>query len=517
MFAYITELKNISMKNNFDSRMLNFCGDPIDLKNIFNVELINGIISSMTIGKAAGYDGLMIEHIKYAHPTIILILVKLFNLMIIFSYVPKRFGEGLTIPIPKQDSLGNFTNLNDYRGITISPVISKIFEHCVLKTFSNYLGSSKQQFGFKRNVGCSQPVFLVRQTVEYFIKNDSTVNICTMDLSKAFDKVNIYGLFVKLIDRNVPACLVKLLKFWYTNSHMCIRWGNAISTFHNLQAGVRQGGVLSPTLFSIYVNDILDKLAKTHLGCYIKKQCLSILMYADDIIILTNSITDLQKIVNYCTEEFNLLDLSINCKKSACLRIGPRYKKECISITSNGSAIPWCKEIKYLGVFIAEGKTFRCNFDSNRVKFYRSFNCLYSKIGKSQNPSVILSLLTSYSLPVLLYGLDSVSTSTADMQRLNLAYNRSFMKIFNTYNSEIIAQCQFYSSMLPLRDYINQRKISLLVNLKNDPDLRFSMVFKQAIEDEMIAILNFYDCSLNCGFNLLKCNMWKKFETSTFT
>ena len=65
--------------------------------------------------------------------------------------------------------------------------------------------------------------------------------------------------------------------------------------------------------------------------------------------------------------------------------------------------------------------------------------------------------------------------------------------------------------MLPLRDYINQRKISLVVNLRND-----SMVIKQAIDDEMIAILNFYDCSLNCGFNLLKCNMWKKLKLARF-
>ena len=86
------------------------------------------------------------------------------------------------------------------------------------------------------------------------------------------------------------------------------------------------------------------------------------------------------------------------------------------------------------------------------------------------------------------------------------------MKIFNTYNYEIITQCQFFSSMLPLRYYINQRKISLVVNLRND-----SMVIKQAIDDEMIAILNFYDCSLNCGFKLLKCNMWTKFEISTFS
>ena len=115
-----------------------------------SVELIDNISSTIKSGKAAGIDGIVSENIKYSHPLVMIILSKLFNLMILSGHVPNEFGLGLTIPIPKTDSKANFVKVNDFRGITISPVTSKIFEHCLQIRFDKYLFSSLNQFGFNR-------------------------------------------------------------------------------------------------------------------------------------------------------------------------------------------------------------------------------------------------------------------------------------------------------------------------------------------------------------------------------
>jgi len=174
------------------------------------------------------------------------------------GYVPNQFGEGITIPIPK----ANLNKINikpdDFRGITISPVISKVFELCLLQKFSHYLTSSHLQFGFKKNVGCNHAIYSVRKTIEYFNNNASTLNLCTLDLSKAFDKVSKYKLFMILMTKHIPVLFIRILINWYNKIQSCVRWGTAVSHTVKLKTGVRQGGVLLLILFALYIDDLVN-------------------------------------------------------------------------------------------------------------------------------------------------------------------------------------------------------------------------------------------------------------------
>ena len=87
--------------------------------------------------------------------------------------------------------------VDDFRGISISPVISKLFEMAILDRFSVYLTTSDHQFGFKKNLNCRHAIYYVRNVVEKFVKNDSAVSVCKLDLSNAVDRMNHYVLFVK--------------------------------------------------------------------------------------------------------------------------------------------------------------------------------------------------------------------------------------------------------------------------------------------------------------------------------
>ena len=118
------------------------------------VESVDRIVQQLALGKAAGINNLTVEHIKYIHPIIIILLTKLFNLMLYFDYVPDAFGIGLTVPVPKGNQNQHVYNIDDYRGITLSPVISKIFEHCLLVKYGQFLNSSDCQFGFLKKHWC---------------------------------------------------------------------------------------------------------------------------------------------------------------------------------------------------------------------------------------------------------------------------------------------------------------------------------------------------------------------------
>ena len=114
---------------------------------------------------------------------------------------------------------------------------------------NDYLHSSRHQFGFKKGVSCSHAIFTLRKTIDYVTNNNSTVNICALDISKAFDSLNNSKLFLKLMERNVPRDILFILFNWYSKIFVCVKWANEMSIFVQLKAGVRQGVSYLPISF----------------------------------------------------------------------------------------------------------------------------------------------------------------------------------------------------------------------------------------------------------------------------
>ena len=97
------------------------------------------------------------------------------------------------------------------------------------------------------------------------------------------------GLFIKLMERNVPLCFVNILVYWLSNLSSRCRWASALSDSFPVTSGVKQGGVISPKLFTLYVNDLLVLLRKTRVGCHIDSTFVGAIMFADDLAFLSPS------------------------------------------------------------------------------------------------------------------------------------------------------------------------------------------------------------------------------------
>jgi len=223
---------------------------------------------------------------------------------------------------------------------------------------------------------------------------------------------------------------------------------------------IRQGGVLSPYLFAVFVDCIIEKLKLSHLGCHIKTLCYNAILYADDIILLSISVTELRHMVDICVKILADLDMNINVKKYACMRIGHLYKITCDNITVENTKVEWRSEFRFLGVFLYAAKQVSINFQTVRQKFFRALNGTFAKVGTCASAMVFCSLINSFCLPILCYGLESFNLNQTAYNCLESAFSTAFFKMFGISDKSTLHRCQFYCRVLPLSYVLDLRKIN---------------------------------------------------------
>ena len=205
-----------------------------------------------TCGKSSGIDGISAEHFVFAHSRIHVLLSLLFSAFISHGYLPGMFMKTAIVPIIKNKT-GDTSDKNNYRPIALVTAASKIFELCLSVILENYLFTHDQQFGFKSKHSTDFCIIIYSKECLKILYTTST---CFLDASKAFDKINHFKLFRKLLDRKTPIVIVRILLFWYSKQTVFVKWVRCISNYFSISNGVRQGGILSPKLFSGYVDDL---------------------------------------------------------------------------------------------------------------------------------------------------------------------------------------------------------------------------------------------------------------------
>ena len=162
-------------------------------------------------------------------------------------------------------------------------------------------------------------IYDLTELIEYFKSRSTSVYVAFLDATMAFDKISHWTLFRKLVDGGVPLYLVIILCYWYQKQEMTVRWGVCISDSIKVTNGVRQGGILSPQLFNIYIDSLSEIINKSSVGGSIAGKQINLMLYADDLYIFSLSSAGLQQLLTICDQYCAMHFITFNVKKSLCM------------------------------------------------------------------------------------------------------------------------------------------------------------------------------------------------------
>lgn len=320
---------------------------------VIKAEEVTSAIGKLVLNKSCGPDQITVEHLKFASHRLVVLLALCFTGMLIHGTLPSSMLSVLLVPVIK-DKTGKISSIENYRPIALASVMSKVLEIILLDRFHQYVTTNDEQFGFKSKHGTDMCIYALKEAVSKYRRQNSTMCLCFLDASKAFDRINHGKLFVKLQQRGVPPYLVRVLHFWYTHQTMQVRWGTTISEPFLVTNGVRQGGILSPMLFNLYMDNLTQRLKNCKTGCMVGERLLNHLLYADDLVVMSPCSSGLQQLLRVCSDYGEQYDLKFNINKSVVMLVRAKEDRKTVfpSFYLAGQELSVVNKVRYLSHII---------------------------------------------------------------------------------------------------------------------------------------------------------------------
>lgn len=409
----------------------NFRND--DSSTCTSADEISSIINSLKPSKAPGIDKIQNRIIKKLPFNLISIIAVIFNGCLQMCYFPNKFKIAKVIAIPKPGKDNRYPI--NYRPISLLSCFGKLFERVIHNRISDFCSSNQvilpEQFGFKRNHSTIHQICRLNKIIKRNKFQRRSTGVVLLDFEKAYDTVWHNGLIFKLNQFNFPIYLCKLIKSFVTNRKFMVNYDGHDSDLMNVSAGLPQGSVLSPTLYSIFISD------------FVKPKSVDIALYADDTCLISsakssNVITRrLNKSFIQISKYFYKWKIKINEGKTQAIifpfnNSAKRIPSERLQF--NNTTINYSNQVKYLGVIMDQKLIYQHHINSICIKVNNCFKALYSCLARksflsTKNKMIIFKTILR---PIMQYGCEIWCTAAkCHLKKLQTIQNKFLKIIFN--------------------------------------------------------------------------------------
>lgn len=371
-----------------------------------------------------GYDGLPVDVLK--NGSTLNLLHTLFNQCLLYGVIPVVWKYRIINPIYKGGGKDKSVPLN-YRGITLTSATYKLFCSVIQNRLSEWTESNNiadEQNGFRKKRSCTDHISTLTTIIDIRKMLKKSTFCSFIDFSKAFDHINRSLLWEKLAVLGIQGNILNCLMALYENVKCCVRVNGSFTDWFPVDTGVKQGCILSPILFAMYINDLTIAIKVLGKGVSTDSEKISILLYADDVVLLSDTEQGLQDMLSLVHSWCQQWKLSINVEKTKVVH----FRNPAVPITKftflcGPHPLEVTKEYKYLGLVLSECLDFTVKYlalYANRALGAVIANC---KVLGGLPFNCFTKLYESLVLPILMYA--SVVWGYKSYSCINAVFNRA--------------------------------------------------------------------------------------------
>jgi len=299
--------------------------------------------------KAPGQDGIPLEFYKNTPACFKLELLCILNKIFLREEIPDDFRCSLLMPIYKK---GDPNSPSNHRGLSLNNTSSKVFTGILNNRLNFWMNENdilnEYQAGFRQGYSTTDNIFNLVNIIELNKVDGKCTYALFVDLKCCFDSIPRSLMFFKLTAYGLSTKFIRILRKLYTDNKSRIWDGSTLSSPFSVDRGVKQGCILSPSLFALYINDLHDSLPG---GVNVADTSVKVLLYADDLVLLADKPDVLQVMINAFYAYCDTWGLTVNLEKTnvVVFRKGPRLSSN-LSWKFGSENIEIKNSYKYLGI-----------------------------------------------------------------------------------------------------------------------------------------------------------------------
>ena len=310
-------------------------------------EEVKFAIESLANGKSPGADNISAEMIKQGGESAVDMMWKVCKEVWEKQVIPKEWTQSIIVPIPKS---GDLTQCTNYRTISLISHASKVFWKVVLERLKPRMEEvlAEEQAGFRKNRSTIEQIFVLRLLAEKAIDHSRDIYHTFVDFKKAFDSVWQEALWAIMKFYGFSIQMIEIICKLYSQTENAVRINGDLTEWFRVTMGVRQGCMLSPLLFNVFLEYIMAQvLEDSEIGISIGGRLINNLRFADDIDLIATSEQKLQELTKKVQSTAAKFGMEVNTNKTKCMVTAKDSKKTTIML--DGQLLESVDHFKYLG------------------------------------------------------------------------------------------------------------------------------------------------------------------------